>query len=240
MLLGVLPAILPQSSAHAAASAYLADEIGNTEITVDVDEEFSVVLYVADITGVAGYECKVTVSGPGTPIGSAVHGDWFAYGHTVFDGIDPAPADYNTAMLLSPAAISGSGAVVVFTLRADEAGNVAINVDSEYFLFAESDGDVIEVDVPFTLYVTVGTGDGLLGGGGESEFSGQTAQEPDRGESSSEQLDGEGDDPPSTVTIHMTTSPIEECDVWGNLYVDEVQYDIYQLPAYVEIPESST
>jgi len=170
MLLGVLPAILPQSSAHAAASAYLADEIGNTEITVDVDEEFCVVLYVADITRVAGYECKITVSGPATPIGSAVHGDWFAGGHTVFDGIDPAPAGYNTAMLLSPAAISGSGAVVAFTLHADEEGSLAINVDPEYFLFATSSGNVIELDLPSTLYVTVLEGDGLRGGSGESEL----------------------------------------------------------------------
>ena len=159
MLIGVLPAIPLQSSAHA-ASAYLADEIGNTEITVTAGDDFQVVLYVVDITGVAGYECKITVSGPATPTGSAVHGDWFADGHTVFDGIYPVPADYHTAMLISPSYVSGSGAVVVFTLHADEEGSVAINVDSEYFLFAESDGDVIELDVPSTLYVTVGTGEG--------------------------------------------------------------------------------
>ena len=168
MLLGVLPAILPQSSAHA-ASAYLADEIGNTEITVDAGDDFQVVLYVVDITGVAGYECKITVSGPATPTGSAVHGDWFADGHTVFDGIDPVPADYHTAMLISPSYVSGSGAVVVFTLRADDDGIVAINVDSEYFLFATSSGSVIELDLPSTLYVTVGTGEGLQGGGGEQQ-----------------------------------------------------------------------
>ena len=53
MLLGVLPAILPQSSAHA-ASVYLADELGNTEINVDVDDD-------------------VTICGlcPETPIGTA-------------------------------------------------------------------------------------------------------------------------------------------------------------------------
>ena len=206
MLLGVLPAILPQSSAHAAAAAYLADEIGNTEITVDVDEEFSVVLYVADITRVAGYECKITVSGPATPIGSAVHGDWFADGHTVFDGIDPAPADYNTAMLLSPAAISGSGAVVVFTLHADEEGSVAINVDSEYFLFAESDGDVIELSEPSTLYVSVLEGDGFTGGG-ESESAAEFPAEANE-ESSAEASTGEGEEPLDsgdyTLTVQST------------------------------------
>ena len=167
MLVGVLPAIIPQSSAHA-ASAYLADENGQTEITVDVNDDFQVVLYVVDISGVAGYECKITVSGPATPIDSAVHGAWFADGHTIFDGIDPVPADYHTAMLLSPLSISGSGAVVVFTLHADEEGTVAINVDSEYFLFAESDGDLIELDLPSTLYVSVLEGDGLSGGGEEA------------------------------------------------------------------------
>jgi len=53
VLLGVLPAILPQSTAHA-ASGYLADEIGNTEISVDVDEEFSVVLWLTDVSYLAG------------------------------------------------------------------------------------------------------------------------------------------------------------------------------------------
>jgi len=175
-LLSVLPVVLfcflfafvPVPDAHAAAAGYLADENGETEIYVDVDDEFQVVLYLVDITDLAGYECKITVSGPATPIGSAVHGEWFADGHTVFDGIDPVPADYHTAMLLSPMSISGSGAVVVFTLRADDDGIVAINVDGDYFLFAESDGDVIELDLPSTLYVTVGTGEGLLRGG-ESE-----------------------------------------------------------------------
>jgi len=161
MLIGVLPAIPPQSSAHA-ASSYLADENGQTEITVDVEDEFQVVLYVIDITGVAGYECKITVSGPATPIDTAVHGDWFADGHTIFDGIYPVPADYHTAMLLSPLSISGSGAVVVFTLHADEEGSVAINVDSEYFLFGDKYAQVIEVDLPSTLYVAVNGGDGLL------------------------------------------------------------------------------
>ena len=168
LIIGVLLTLAPVSDVHA-ASAYLADEIGQTEFSVDAGDDFQVVLYVTDITGVAAYECKITVSGPATPIGSAVHGAWFADGHTVFDGIDPVPADYQTAMLLSPSYVSGSGAVVVFTLHADEEGSVAINVDSEYFLFAESDGDVIELDLPSTLYVTVGTGEGLLRAGGESE-----------------------------------------------------------------------
>jgi len=182
-LLSVIPAVVicllfafvPVPDALA-ASAYLADENGQTEITVDVEDEFHVVLYIVDITGVAGYECKITVSGPATPIDSAVHGDWFADGHTVFDGIDPVPADYHTAMLLSPMSISGSGAIVVFTLHADDDGIVAINVDSEYFLFAESDGDVIELDLPSTLYVTVGTGEGMQCGGGEEELSGGSSE----------------------------------------------------------------
>jgi len=99
MLLGVLPAILPQSTAHA-ASGYLADENGETEIHVDVEDEFHVVLYVVDITGVAGYECKITGSGPATPIDSAVHGDWFADGHTVAAGGTPT-AIYCSGMLSS-------------------------------------------------------------------------------------------------------------------------------------------
>jgi len=177
-LLSVLPvvficlvfAFVPVPDVHA-ASAYLADENGQTEINVDVEDEFQVVLYVVDITGVAGYECKITVSGPATPIGSAVHGDWFADNHTIFDGIYPVPADYHTAMLLSPLSISGSGAVVVFTLHADEEGSVAINVDSEYFLFAESDGDVIELDAPSTLYVTVTSGESLGAGEEGAVFS---------------------------------------------------------------------
>jgi len=154
-----------------AASAYLADENGQTEINVDVEDEFYVVLYVVDITDLAGYECKITVSGPATPIDSAVHGAWFADNHTIFDGIYPVPADYHTAMLLSPMSISGSGAVVVFTLRADDDGIVAINIDSEYFLFGDKYAEVIEVDLPSTLYVTVGTGEGYQGGESENELS---------------------------------------------------------------------
>jgi len=165
LIIAVLFAFVPVPDAHAAAAAYLADENGQTEISVDVDDTFYVVLYVVDISGVAGYECKITVSGPATPTGSAAHGAWFADNHTVFDGIDPVPADYHTAMLISPTAISGSGAVVVYTLHADDDGIVAINVDEDYFLFAESDGDVIELDAPSTLYVTVGSGEGMLGGG---------------------------------------------------------------------------
>jgi len=169
-----------------AASAYLADENGQTEITVDVNDEFHVVLYIVDITDLAGYECKITVSGPATPIGSAVHGDWFADGHILFgpfeiyeDEGEPAPADYNTAMLLSPSKISGSGAVVVFTLHADDDGIVAINVDSEYFLFGDKYAQVIEVDLPSTLYVTVGTGEGDQGGESAEQPSEESA--PDSG-----------------------------------------------------------
>jgi len=152
-----------------AASAYLADEIGNTEINVDVDEEFSVVLWAVDVTPLAGYDCKITISGPATAIGQAAHGDWFADGHTVYDGLTTIPADYNTAMLVSPTAISGSGDVVVFTLHADDDGVVAINVDSEYFFFANTSGGKMYLLEPSTLYVTVGTGESFAGGAGGTQ-----------------------------------------------------------------------
>ena len=231
MLLGVLPATLPQSSAYAAASTYLADEIGQTEITVDAGDDFHVVLYVVDISGVAGYECKITVSGPATPTGGSSNGSWFAGGHSVFDGT--GLPDYGTAMLLSPLDISGSGDVIVFTLHADQEGSVAINVDSDHFVFGNGNAEQLQVGQPSTLYVTVLEGDGLVGGG-EQESPGETAQEPDE-ESSLEELEGGEDDPPATVTIYMTTSPIGGSDVWAALYVlyDEelFLYDMYQLPA---------
>ena len=168
LIIAVLFAFVPVPDAHAAAAAYLADENSQTEISVDVDDTFYVVLYVVDISGVAGYECKIDVTGPATATGSAAHGAWVADNHTLFGPYEPcegeeevpAPPDYQTAMLLSPAAISGSGAVVVYTLHADDDGVVAINVDEDYFLFASSSGTVIELDLPSTLYVTVGSGGG--------------------------------------------------------------------------------
>jgi len=226
MLIGVLPAIPPQSSAHA-ASSYLADENGQTEITVDVEDEFQVVLYVIDITGVAGYECKITVSGPATPIDTAVHGDWFADGHTIFDGIYPVPADYHTAMLLSPLSISGSGAVVVFTLHADEEGSVAINVDSEYFLFGDKYAQVIEVDLPSTLYVTVGTGGG---DSSSSSSSGGSAQEAETTEPPEEALDSY----PCVALSVRTDGDFAEGDgAWISVYRDG-HSDIYK-PAPFEV-----
>ena len=161
-----------------AASAYLADEIGNTEIAVDVEDEFHVVLWAVDVTKLAGYDCKITISGPATAIGQAAHGDWFADGHSVFDGL--TTADYKTAMLLNPLDITGSGDIVVFTLRADEEGTVAINVDSQYFGLFDTDGNVIDMLLPSTLYVTVGSGGDSLGGG-EAEDS-ESAESPGSGE----------------------------------------------------------
>ena len=166
MLLAVLPAILPQSSAHA-ASGYLADEIGNTEINVDVDDDVAIVLWVADVAELAAYNCKITVSGPGTLTGQSAHGEWFADGHTVFGGLTSSPADYNTAMLMSPLGITGSGDIVRFTLHADEEGVVAVNVDSGFFL-ANSNAAKISLLIPSTLYITIGEGEGLFSGG-ESE-----------------------------------------------------------------------
>jgi len=189
MLLGVLPATLPQSLAYAAASTYLADEIGQTEITVDAGDDFHVVLYVVDVSGVAGYECKITVSGPATATGASTNGSWFADGHSIFDGT--GLPDYGTAMLLSPLDISGSGDVIVFPLHADEEGSVAINVDSEYFLFADSDGEVIEVDAPSTLYITVLEGDGLTGGEDQTTESGGD-ETPDTGGEEIAETGGEG------------------------------------------------
>jgi len=153
-----------------AASAYFGDTNGNTEdITVDVEDEFTIVLWAVDVTALAGYDCRITVSGPATAIGQAAHGDWFADGHTVFDGLSTVPADYNTAMLISPMSISGTGEIVAFTIRADDDGVVAVNVDPEYFFFANTSGGKMYLLEPSTLYITIGTGESMSGRTGESQ-----------------------------------------------------------------------
>ena len=158
MLLGVLPAILPQSSAHA-ASGYLADEIGNTEISIDVEDTVQIVLWLVDVSELAGYDCAITVSGPGTAVDTAAHGDWFADGHSVTAG-GTATATYSSAMLSNPTYISGSGDLVVFTIRGDDDGVVAINIDEDIFCLGDKDADEIVITTPSTLYITVGTGEG--------------------------------------------------------------------------------
>jgi len=172
-----------------AGSAYLADINGNTEIYVDVDDEFEVVLWAVDLVDFAGYDCKITISGPATATGTAAHGSWFADEHTVTDGGTATP-DYCSGMLSSPTCISGSGDVVIFTLHADDDGVVAINVDSAMFCLGDDDANEIEITLPSTLYVTVGTGEGMQGGGGESEDGGGEASEPEEG--GGEQDEGEG------------------------------------------------
>jgi len=152
--------------AHA-ASGYLADEIGNTEIAVDVDETFYVVLWLVDVTELAGYDCAITISGPATATGTAAHGDWFADGHTVTQGGGPT-ATYTSAMLSNPTYVSGSGDLVVFTLHADDDGVVAINIDEDIFCLGNDDAEEITITVPSTLYVTVGTGEGDGMGQGEN------------------------------------------------------------------------
>ena len=153
-----------------AASAYFGDINGNTEdITVDVEDEFTIVLWAVDVTALAGYDCRITVSGPGTAIGQAAHGDWFADGHTVFDGLTTVPADYNTAMLISPISITGTGEIVAFTIRADDDGVVAVNVDPEHFFLANTSGAKMYLLEPSTLYVTIGTGESMSGGTGGSQ-----------------------------------------------------------------------
>jgi len=173
ILLGVLPAVLPQSSAHA-ASGYLADEIGNTEISVDVDEEFSVVLWLTDVSYLAGYDCAITISGPATAIDTAVHGSWFEYGHTVLAG-GTATATYGSGLLSSPTSISGSGDLVVFTLRGTDDGVVAINVDGDVLCLGDTDAEEIIITAPSTLYVTVGTGEGdsMQGGIADEQQGGE-------------------------------------------------------------------
>ncbi|HUW31778.1 MAG TPA: dockerin type I domain-containing protein [Planctomycetota bacterium] len=149
---------------------YFADPLGNTELTVDPGDDFQIVLNVVDVTALAGYEAMVTTSGPVTPIDSAVHGTWFASGHTLFgpyEGGTP-PADYHTAMLISPSAISGSGDLVVFTFHADDDGVATIDLDPDYFILGDSTGTKMALDPPSTISITIGTGgmgeEGLLGG----------------------------------------------------------------------------
>ena len=153
----------------------MADEIGNTEISVDVDEEFSVVLWLTDVSYLAGYDCAITISGPATAIDTAAHGSWFEYGHTVLAGGTPT-ATYGSGLLSSPASISGSGDLVVFTLRGDDDGVVAINVDANVFCLGDNDAEEIVITTPSTLYVTVGTGEGdSMGGGTDDEQEGGDA-----------------------------------------------------------------
>jgi len=171
----LLAAALP-AKAHA-ASAYLGDTNGGTSITVTAGDDFQVVLWAVSAVKLAAYDCKIVVDGPATPIDHAAHGYWFSNNHTVFGGFDEGsedpedprpnltPPNYNTAMLYSPPYITGSGEIVVFTLHADEEGSVAINVDEQYFFFANSDEEYIELTIPSTLYVTIEAGDGLDGGG---------------------------------------------------------------------------
>jgi len=162
--------VWPLAGPALAASVYFADPLGNTEISVDPDEDFQIVLNVVDVTALAGYEAKIIASGPITPIDSAAHGTWFATGHTLFGPYEgtTAPADYHTAMLLSPTAISGSGALVVFSFHSGEDGIATIDVDPDYFILGDSTGTKMTLDPPSTISITVGTGgmggEGLLGG----------------------------------------------------------------------------
>ncbi|HUW30570.1 MAG TPA: dockerin type I domain-containing protein [Planctomycetota bacterium] len=169
ILFGILPAVLPQSSALA-ASGYLADEIGNTEITVDVDETFYVVLWLTDVSYLAGYDCAITISGPATAISTAVHGSWFEDNHTVLAGGTPTTT-YCSGLLSSPTSISGSGDLVVFTLQGTDDGVVAINVDANEFCLGDTDADEIVITTPSTLYVTVGTGEGYQGSESGNELT---------------------------------------------------------------------
>ena len=176
--------------AHA-ASGYLADEIGNTEITVDVDETFYVVLWLVDVTELAGYDCAITISGPATATGTAAHGDWFADGHTVTQGGGPT-ATYTSAMLSNPTYISGSGDLVVFTLHADDDGVVAININQDIFCLGNDDAEEITITVPSTLYVTVGTGEGMRGGGEPDSIIAEQGEEGAEDSQSEEAESGEG------------------------------------------------
>jgi len=186
MLLGVLPMVLPEASTYA-ASGYLADEIGNTEITVDVDDTFYVVLWLVDASELAGYECAITVSGPATATGTAAHGSWFEDEHTLIAAGTPT-ATYGSGMLSSPTDISGSGDLVIFTLHADDDGVVAINIDEDVLCLGDTDAEEISITAPSTLYVTVGTGEGYQGGESSEE-----AEEP-APESSGDSFDPESID----------------------------------------------
>ncbi|HUT04509.1 MAG TPA: hypothetical protein VM163_11545 [bacterium] len=161
-----------------AASAFLATPSGSTSITVTEGDDFQIALRVSSISHLAAYECKIVITGPATAIGHSTQGFWFSNNRNVFTGFDlgedppdtdTTPADYNTAMLMSPLYISGSGAVVVFTLHANAEGTVAINVHPDWFFLADENGDIIQISLPSTLYVTVNASEGDGMGGGEEE-----------------------------------------------------------------------
>ena len=164
-----LPVAGPLAPEARAAAVYFADPLGNTEITVDPGDDFQIVLNVIDVTDLPGYEAMITTSGPITPIEGAAHGTWFATGHTLFGPYEgaAAPANYNTAMLMTPASISGSGGLVVFTFHADEDGFATVDIDPDYFFLADSNAAKMILTPPSTISITIGTG----GMGGEG-FSG--------------------------------------------------------------------
>jgi len=205
MLLGVLSGILPQSSAYA-ASGYLADEIGNTEISIDVEDTVQIVLWLVDVSEMAGYDCAITVSGPGTAVDTAAYGDWFADGHTVTAG-GGATATYSSAMLSNPTYISGSGDLVVFTIRGDDDGVVAINIDEDIFCLGDKDAQKIVITTPSTLYITVGTGGGDSQSGGSEE---STEDSSSGGDSGSGLLDA------ITYDLKVKSEPATGAEITGD------------------------
>ncbi|HUS96621.1 MAG TPA: hypothetical protein VMX97_07780, partial [Hyphomicrobiaceae bacterium] len=111
-------------------------------ITAMPGEVITIGIYVADIVKLAGFQMTLESTGPvsflSRPVDEATEerpdpmpdhlGTWFKTGNEWIDM--PAAADYCTGMLLT-GSISGGGDIATFDLRADDLGQIVIDVASK-------------------------------------------------------------------------------------------------------------
>ena len=154
------------AQARGETTVYFGDTNGSYPIQVDKNEEFLVVLWISSVVELAGYEAKITYSGPIALNASAAHGSWLADGHTVWDST--IRGDAIGGILTDPEDITGSGELCVFSFTADdEDGEGSVSIVSSYFVLGDTDAEEIVVTDPSTIYIIVGTGGDSPGGGGD-------------------------------------------------------------------------
>ncbi|HUU68723.1 MAG TPA: PEP-CTERM sorting domain-containing protein [Planctomycetota bacterium] len=167
----VLALVLFCGSASA-VTVYLAVVDGGMGTLGPVDvmagDTITIGVYVADAVGLVGFQLYLESTGPGTFLSRPVDevtpqrptpqpdhlGDWFKTGYVWLDM--PAGDDYCTGILLT-GALSGSGDMATFDLKADALGQITVDLASKNFdsFLGDAEGNVVEVTWGDALVINV-------------------------------------------------------------------------------------
>ncbi|HUU46573.1 MAG TPA: hypothetical protein VM118_12650, partial [Acidobacteriota bacterium] len=154
-ILLVVFALFAGRSAPAAVVA-LTDAKGNTAITIQPKDTFQVVLSVADVKDMAGFQVLLGVQGPVSLVGMPTVGTWFAEDHK-YDTYGNESTPF-IAILTEPSEISGTGELAVFTFLANGDGVATVSIPKDGLIIADREAAVAECESYGDFTIAVGNG----------------------------------------------------------------------------------